>query len=84
MVERKIFLIVKFYSRPNCELCEEGLLTLKMVQEDLTFQIEQYNIETSDTLHEKYMFMIPVVEVNNEVIQYGQLDYATLLEALNV
>ena len=55
-----------------------------MVQEDLAFQLEQYNIETCDTLHEKYMFMIPVVEVNNEVIQYGRLDYATLFEALTV
>ena len=83
MMERKIAVIVKFYSRPNCELCVEGFHTLKFVQEDLGFEIEQYNIEDNDTLHEKYMFMIPVVEVNNNVIQYGQLDYVTLIEALS-
>ena len=82
MLERKMAMIVKFYSRPNCELCIEGLNSLKIVQEDLGFEIEQYNIEDDDALHEKYMFMIPVVEVNNKVIQYGQLDYVTLLEAL--
>lgn len=77
-------LIVKFYSRPNCELCIEGLQTLKIVQEDLSFTIEQYNIENDDQLHEKYMLMIPVVERNGEVIQYGQLDYVTLYEALSM
>lgn len=77
-------LIVKFYSRPNCELCIEGLQTLKIVQEDLSFTIEQYNIEDDDGLHEKYMLMIPVVERNGEVIQYGQLDYVTLYEALSM
>ena len=76
-------MIVKFYSRPNCELCIEGYHTLKIVQEDIGFTIEQFNIEENDALHEKYMLMIPVVEVNNQVIQYGQLDYPTLFEALS-
>lgn len=76
-------MIVKFYSRPNCELCIEGLQTLKIVQEDVAFTIELYNIEQNDEHHEKYMLMIPVVEKNGEVIQYGQLDYVTLLDALS-
>lgn len=61
----------------------EGLQILKIVQEDLPFEIEQYNIEDNDVLHEKYMLMIPVVEFNEEVIQYGRLDYPTLFEALS-
>lgn len=73
---------VRFYSRPDCPLCEEGLHTLKLVQEDVPFDIELKNIEEDDTLHEKYMLMIPVVEENGRIIQYGQLDYVTLLEAL--
>lgn len=76
-------MIVKFYSRPNCELCIEGLHTLKIVQEDIPFTIEQYNIEEDDALHEKYMLMIPVVEKDGSIIQYGQLDYVTLLDALS-
>ncbi|AWE08607.1 thiol-disulfide isomerase [Lysinibacillus sp. 2017] len=74
---------IKFYSRPNCELCMEGLQILKIVQEDLPFEIDQYNIEDNDVLHEKYMLMIPVVEFKDEVIQYGRLDYPTLFEALS-
>jgi len=73
---------VIFYSRPGCSLCEEGFLTLKLVQEDIPFKIEILNIEDDEALHEKYMLMIPVVEKDGNVIQYGQLDYVTLLEAL--
>ncbi len=76
-------MLVKFYSRPNCSLCDEGLVTLKLVQEDIPFTIELINIEESEELHEKYMLMIPVVENNGEVIQYGNLDYATLLDVLS-
>ncbi|MBD8027784.1 glutaredoxin family protein [Ureibacillus sp. Re31] len=74
---------INYYSRPNCLLCEEGLITLKLVQEDIDFDFEVINIEENEQLHEKYMLMIPVVEKDNEIIQYGNLDYVTLYEALH-
>lgn len=74
---------INYYSRPNCLLCEEGLITLKLVQEDIDFDLEVINIEENEQLHEKYMLMIPVVEKDNEIIQYGNLDYVTLYEALH-
>ncbi|MFJ6209772.1 glutaredoxin family protein [Lysinibacillus sp. NPDC093190] len=73
---------VKFFSRDNCGLCVEGLHTLKLVQEDIDFDIEIINIEEDESIHEKYMLMIPVVEKDGQVIQYGNLDYATLMEHL--
>lgn len=73
---------VKFYMRDGCELCEEGLRTLKLVQEDCSFALQIINIEQDERIHEKYMLMIPVVTINEKVIQYGALDYVTLLEAL--
>ena len=74
---------VHFYSRPNCSLCEEGLILLKLVQEELSFDIEVVNIEEDDAVHEKYMLMIPVVEIDGQTIQYGALDYVTLFEAIS-
>jgi len=74
---------VNYYSRPDCSLCEEGLLTLKLVQSDVQFEIDVINIEENEEFHEKYMLMIPVVEKDNEIIQYGNLDYVTLYEALH-
>ena len=73
---------VKFYSKPDCPLCTEGLHVLKIVQEDVPFSIHIVNIEEDDEAHERYMLMIPVVEFNESIIQYGRLDYVTLLEAL--
>ncbi len=55
---------------------------LKLVQEDAAFSIEVFNIEEDDTLHERFMVMIPVVEHAGEIIQYGRLDFNTLYEAL--
>lgn len=73
---------IKYFSRPGCLLCEEGLMTLKLVQEDVPFDIEMINIEEDDDMHEKYMLMIPVVEKDQQIIQYGNLDYVTLYEGL--
>ena len=73
---------IRFYSKPHCGLCDEGYAILKLVQEDVGFSVETINIEEDDVAHEKYMFMIPVVELNGQVVQYGLLDYPTLLEVL--
>ncbi|AVK85960.1 thiol-disulfide isomerase [Lysinibacillus sp. B2A1] len=73
---------VKFFTRANCGLCMEGLDTLKLVQEDLGFHIDIIDIEEDEAVHEKYMLMIPVVEKDGQVIQYGDIDYATLMEHL--
>lgn len=75
-------MIVHFYTRPGCHLCDDARMMLKLVQEDVPFQIEEHNIEEDDQLHEKYMLMIPVVEYQGEIIQYGNVDYVTLMEAL--
>ena len=75
-------MVVNFYTRPGCHLCEEARLMLKLVQEDIKFEIVETNIEEDEELHEKYMLMIPVVEFEDEIIQYGNVDYVTILEAL--
>ncbi|SDO03842.1 Glutaredoxin-like domain [Psychrobacillus sp. OK028] len=75
-------MIIKFYTRPGCHLCDDARLMLKLVREDVEFEINEINIEKDDALHEKYMLMIPVIELEDKIIQYGQVDYATILEAL--
>jgi len=74
--------VVDFYTRPGCHLCEDARLMLRLVQEDLAFEINEVNIETDDELHQKYMLMIPVIEFQGKIVQYGQVDYVTILEAL--
>lgn len=74
---------VTLYSRPNCQLCIEAVETLKLVQEDINFTIEHVNIEQNDELHERFALMVPVVMHEGQIIQYGLVDYATILEALS-
>ncbi|MFJ7971755.1 glutaredoxin family protein [Psychrobacillus sp. NPDC096389] len=73
---------VYFYTRPGCHLCDDARLMLKLVQEDVSFEIKEVNIEEDEVLHEKYMLMIPVIELEGKIIQFGQIDYPTILDAL--
>ncbi|KIL49997.1 glutaredoxin [Jeotgalibacillus soli] len=55
---------------------------LKLVQEDIAFNFIELNIEDRDEWTEEYGLMIPVVMVEGEMIQYGQVDYFTLSKRL--
>lgn len=55
---------------------------LGLVQEDFPVEWQEVNIEGDDALHEKYMLMIPVLESDGEIVLYGNIGYADLIEAL--
>ncbi|MEC2077233.1 glutaredoxin family protein [Metabacillus fastidiosus] len=65
---------VKFFSKENCPLCDDGLNVIKSLQREIPFEIEVFDIYKDDKLLELYQIMIPVVTVNEEVISYGILD----------
>lgn len=71
-----------FYTRKQCPLCIEGKGILLQLQKDYNFQIVEKDIDTSDEWTEKYGLMIPVVEVDGKVIQYGIIDPFTIEESL--
>ncbi|ANU11585.1 hypothetical protein A1A1_02260 [Planococcus antarcticus DSM 14505] len=70
------------YTRANCPLCDEAKLMIQLVNEDIPLSYREVDIESDDTLHEKYMLMIPVLEKDNHVLLYGNIGYVELLEAL--
>lgn len=74
--------IVKLYSRKRCPLCDKAKSVLLDLKEQISFQLEEIDIEKSDELTEKYGLMIPVVEIDGEEIQYGQIDKYTIQKAL--
>ena len=73
---------ITFYTRPNCPLCDEAKLMITLVQEDIPFTLDERNIDERDEWTEKYGLMIPVVELDGEIVQYGQVDYVTLSKRL--
>ena len=74
---------VIFYTRSQCGLCEDAKITLKLLQDELNFEILEKDIEESDDLTERFGLMIPVVELDGEILQYGQIDYFTLSKRLH-
>ncbi|MHA6259938.1 glutaredoxin family protein [Sporosarcina sp. CAU 1771] len=70
---------VIFYTKPNCPLCDEAKLMLELTKEDYPLTYTEINIESDDTIHEKYMLMIPVIEKNGKPILFGTIGYVELI-----
>ena len=62
---------VTLYSKENCSLCDKGKKILEELQEEIQFSIEEVDIYKDDTLLEKYQIMIPVAEVDGEMLGSG-------------
>lgn len=73
---------VKFYTRNRCHLCEMAKEILLDIKAEYSFDYKEYDIDESDELTEKYGLMIPVVEVNGEMVQYGHINKIDLIETL--
>lgn len=73
---------IQFYTRPNCELCDEAEQMLKLVAEDYPLEWQTINIEEDDKIHEKYMLMIPVIEHQGNVLLYGNIGYIDILDII--
>lgn len=63
------------YARPDCHLCDEAReQLLAMREEGLAFHLRERNIEDDDELLARYLELIPVVELDGEVISELGLD----------
>lgn len=59
------------YTKPNCPLCEEAKKLLEEIEVTKRFRLIEKDITQDDALYEKYGLMIPVLEWQGEIIQYG-------------
>ena len=71
---------VTFYTKPGCALCDEAELMMKLVKEDHPFTWTEIDIRTDDKIHEKYMFMVPVIEKEDSVLLYGSIGYVDIVD----
>ncbi len=70
--------IVKLYTRKNCPLCVKGKAVLVNLKSEFDFVLEEVDIYNDDRLTEEYGLMIPVVEIDGEEVQFGQIDRQTI------
>ncbi|RLQ96680.1 glutaredoxin family protein [Falsibacillus albus] len=65
---------ITFYTREQCSLCRDAKVILELLKDHHDFNINEVDIEGSDDLTERFGLLIPVVEIEGEIIQYGQID----------
>ncbi|WP_100405402.1 glutaredoxin family protein [Bacillus solitudinis] len=73
---------LKFFSKTQCPLCDKGLKIVQELQKEFSFQIDVIDIYEDDELLEKYQVMIPVVTINDQEIDFGQLSKETMRKGL--
>ena len=72
----------RLYSRIKCPLCEEAKNILEEIKQELGILYEEIDIYNNDELTELYGLMIPVIEWQGEVIQFGKVDKFKLCQSI--
>ena len=57
---------ITVYSKPECHLCEDALAVLRRLQGELSFEIEELDIERDEALLRAYFERIPVIALDGE------------------
>ncbi|MDO6657910.1 glutaredoxin family protein [Anaerobacillus sp. 1_MG-2023] len=73
---------VILYSKETCPLCDEAYELLLELQEEEMFSLQIVDIYKDEALLEKFMLMIPVVEIDEEVVDYGRISKKTIRKRL--
>ncbi|WP_377887760.1 glutaredoxin family protein [Alkalihalobacillus sp. R86527] len=73
---------VMLYTKETCPLCDEAYSILEDLQTEVDFTIESVDIYQNDALLEKFMVMIPVVEVDGEIVDYGRISRKNIRKRL--
>jgi glutaredoxin len=74
--------LITVYSKPDCHLCEQAMVTLRGLQGELVFDLEERDITTEEALHRAYFERIPVIAVDGEELCEYFLEETLLRERL--
>jgi glutaredoxin len=74
--------VVTVYSRPGCHLCADAIATLRALQGELRFELEERDIDGDETLQRAYFERIPVVALDGEELFDYFVDEKALRERL--
>ena len=73
---------VTVYSKPDCHLCEEAMATVRCLQGEFGFALQELDITSDERLHHAYFERIPVVMLDGEELCELIVDEAILRERL--
>lgn len=72
-------MVIDFYTKPDCLLCDEALSLLEILQTLYDIDINICDIHERDDWLEKYFLHIPVIDIegttlSGEAIEFTQLE----------
>lgn len=70
--------VIYLYRRSRCDLCNDALINLQILQPKFQFSIKEVDIDEDPDLIEKYDLLIPVIVMDGHMLQYGQIDLIQL------
>jgi glutaredoxin len=73
---------ITVYSRPDCHLCAEAMTALRALQDELGFDLFEFDIDRDPTLQRAYFERIPVIALDGEELFDYFVDEAVLRERL--
>ena len=75
---------VTIYSKKECHLCDIAKEELKALQHDLGFALNEVDIGKDKISFEKYKYLIPVIEVDGEIVSTYKVNGKKLTGLLKV
>jgi glutaredoxin len=73
-----------FYTRKQCPLCDKAKVVMNELLQEIDFELIVKDIDESDELTERYGLMIPVVEIDGEEVEYGQVNKVVISNRLHL
>jgi glutaredoxin len=73
---------ITVYSKPDCHLCADAMSTLRRLQADLGFSLQELDITAEEALHRAYFERIPVIALEGEELCEYFVDEALVRERL--
>ncbi len=74
--------VLTLYSKPECHLCEEALVALRVLQRELDFELLERDITADEALHRAYFERIPVLAIDGEELCEYFVEEALVRERL--
>ncbi|MFD2922636.1 glutaredoxin family protein [Halobacillus naozhouensis] len=74
---------ITLYGKSNCKLCDEVKDLVVVLAMDYQIEMTEVNIEDDEELLHSYFLEIPVLFVNEERMDYREIDVFSLRERLH-
>jgi glutaredoxin len=73
---------ITVFSRPDCHLCSDAIETLRRLQGELDFSLDERDIDDDEALQRAYFERIPVIALDGEELFDFFVDETVLRERL--